>query len=120
MTRNRWMGAIVAVGLSIGASGCSKDAEVNEFIDLQTSLAGDMEKAYKGAKEADADAAAEKIFDAKKGDLQKKYDAIKEARGFQIKDETKKKLEESVTANMLKVCALGSKKLCDDFMNVVK
>ncbi len=120
MRGNQWIGAVVGLGLALGAAGCSKDAEVNEFIDLQTSLAGDIEKAYKGAKEADADAAAEKAFEAKKADLQKKYDSIKEARGFQIKDDTKKKLEETVAANMLKVCALGSKKVCDDFMNIVK
>ena len=120
MLGHRWVGAVVGVGLALGTQGCSKDAEVNEFLELKTSLAGDIEKAYKGAKEGDADAAAEKVFDAKKGDLQKKYDAIKEARGFQIKDDTKKKLEETVAANMLKVCELGSKKLCDDFMNVVK
>ncbi len=113
--------ALTLVVALVGA-GCSRDAEVEAFIDQQSSVASDVVKAFKGAsaKGEDADAAAAKVLDAQKPDLQRRYDSIKDARGFQIKDETKKKLEESVAANMMKVCALGSKKLCDDFMDVVK
>jgi len=38
---------------------------------------------------------AQKYWDSKKADLKKKWDGIKGARGFQVSDDTKKKMGES-------------------------
>ena len=69
-------------------------------------------------------AGATKIWDARKVSLRKRYDAIKDARGFQVTEETKTKFGENVTECMTKVClkvsldaaeAATFKKLCDDY-----
>ena len=67
---------------------------------------------------------AVKIWDARKESLKKRYDSIKDARGFQVTEETKTKFGENVTECMTKVClkvsldaaeAATFKKLCDDY-----
>jgi hypothetical protein len=40
---------------------------------------------------------AQKYWDSKKADLKSKWDGIKGARGFQVSEATKKKMEESFT-----------------------
>ncbi|MBK6519634.1 MAG: hypothetical protein IPM79_34805 [Polyangiaceae bacterium] len=69
-------------------------------------------------------AGATKIWDARKVSLRKRYDAIKDARGFQVTEETKTKFGENVTACTTKVClkisldateSASFKKLCDDY-----
>jgi hypothetical protein len=116
----------VACGLGlVGLVGCSKDAEIDEFIKFNAELAADFEKKAKEGPEA-----AGKVFEDRKGDLQKHYDAIKDARGFQISDEKKKALEANVSDSVMKVCgaqitldqgaSAKFKKVCDDYMAVLK
>jgi hypothetical protein len=106
----------VASVLGVGLSGCSKDADCEAFITENTAFAA----AVKSAGEKDGPDGARKVFDAKKDDLKKKWDAIKDARGFQLKDETKKKLEENVGASALDVCSTGDMKLCTDYRDLLK
>jgi hypothetical protein len=40
---------------------------------------------------------AQKVWDSKKADLKGKWDGIKDARGFQVSEETKKKMTDSYT-----------------------
>jgi|688.fasta_scaffold1181744_2 hypothetical protein len=120
------MTAVVAFGVGFfGLTGCSKDAEIDEFIKFNAELAADVEKKGKEGPEA-----ATKVFEDRKGDLQKRYDAIKEARGFQVSEEKTKALEANVTDSVMKVCgaqitldqkkSAQFKKLCDDYMAVLK
>ncbi len=112
--------------LALSLVGCSKNAEVEEFIKFNDDLAAEVSKAA----DKDGPEGAQKAFDAKKGDLKTKYDAIKEAAGFQVSEENLKKLGESVTNSTLKVCggqitadqAAGAKfkKLCDDYTDTLK
>lgn len=120
------MVAVVALGVgALGLVGCSKDAEIDEFIKFNSELAAEVEKKGKEGPEA-----ATKVFDDKKGDLQQRYDAIKDARGFQVSEEKTKALEANVTESVMKVCggqitldqkkSAQFKKLCDDYMAVLK
>ena len=107
--------------LSLSLVGCSKNAEVEEFIKFNDALAAELSK--KGEKEGPE--AAQKAFDERKGDLKTKYDAIKDAAGFQVSEDNIKKLGESVTSSTMKVCggqitldggkSAKFKKLCDDY-----
>ncbi len=107
--------------LALSLVGCSKNAEVEEFIKFNDELAAEVSK--KGEK--DGPDAAQKAFDEKKGDLKVKYDAIKDAAGFQVSEDNIKKLGDSVTSSTMKVCggqitldqAMSDKfkKLCDDY-----
>lgn len=114
------VGMMAVVALSV--AGCSKDGEFDEFMKENDSLAEDVAKAKTGAD-------ARKAFDGKKDGLKKKYDAIKDARGFQVKAETKTKFEENIAANLLKVCfklsldakeAEEYKKVCDEYTDMLK
>jgi hypothetical protein len=52
---------------------------------------------------------AQKYLDSRKADMQKKLGVLKEARGFQVSDETKKVLTESITKNVTNVASLEIK-----------
>jgi len=52
---------------------------------------------------------AQKAFDGKKSSLKTKWDAIKSARGMQVSADTKKKLEDSVSANMKSLMEVSTK-----------
>ncbi|MBK6518323.1 MAG: hypothetical protein IPM79_17680 [Polyangiaceae bacterium] len=109
------VGMMAVVALSV--VGCSKDAEFEEFMKANSALGEEIS----GAKNAGD---ARKAFDAKKDDLKKKFDAIKDARGFQVKEETKTKWAENIVENTTKVCfkisldakeAAEYKKICDEY-----
>jgi len=124
----RTIAALAAVFVAALLGGCSKDAEFNEFIDLQGKVSADIVKAFEGSKDpVEGAAAAQKVLDAKKAELTTKFAVIKEARGFQVKEETQKKAGEAVGKSVMAVCGLQMKaimnanasaplkKLCDDF-----
>ncbi len=84
----------------VAFAGCSKDGEISSFITEFETVTTDITKKLE---EGDIDG-AKKTFDDKKSSLQTSWDAIKGARGFQVSEESKTKLTESVTKN---VTALG-------------
>lgn len=102
--------------LALGATGCSKDAECEAFITENSAFAA----AVKEAHEKEGADGARKAFDGKKDDLRKKWDGIKDARGFQLKDETMKKLEDNRISALTDVCSLGDMKLCTDYTDILK
>lgn len=86
-------------------TGCSKDKEVDKFI-------GDLDTfSEELVKKADSDGidAAQKHFDDKSPDLKKTYAEVAQYRGFQVSEDTKSKLEESVTKNTTSVMKLKIK-----------
>jgi hypothetical protein len=97
--------------------GCSKDAEINAFIsEFETTTKEMIAKIDSNPSEAGIDE-AQKGFDARKAELKKKWDGIKDAVGFQVSAETKKKLEESVDKNMKALVDVSTKhmmKLAED------
>ena len=121
----RLLVGLVAAGALL-VTACSKDAEVEEFMKENEALA----KEVKSKGEKDGPEAAKKAFDAKKDDLKKKYDAIKDARGFQVKEETMTKLSENLVTAAADVCTLqittdedkskAFRKICDDYGDLFK
>ena len=115
------VGMMAVVALSV--VGCSKDAEFEEFMKESDALAEEVA----GAKTA---ADARKAFDSKKDDLKTKFAAIEDARGFQVKAETKSKFDENRMTNSAKVClkqitlnqkeAEEYKKICDELNDILK
>jgi hypothetical protein len=75
--------------------GCSKDAEINAFLTEWEGVTNDM---VKKIDEGDVDG-AKTVFDAKKDSLKAKVASIKDARGFQVSEATKKNFEDAVTKN---------------------
>ena len=81
-------------------AGCSKDAEIDAFITELDSITTDMVSKIDADPSAAGIDAAQKIYDSRKPELQSKWDAIKGARGFQVSEDAKKKLEQSLTKNI--------------------
>lgn len=87
----------------LALTGCSKDAEVNAFITENSAVIKEMtDKIDANPSSAGVDD-AQKAFDAKKGGLKTKWDAIKEARGVQVSEDVQKKLNDSMQADMKKL-----------------
>ncbi len=101
-----WLGICLASSV-LALAGCSKDADCEAFIKSNDDLA-------KAAKDAKDPGETKKMWDDKKSDMKTKYDGIKEARGFQIKEENQKKLAESVTNTVMAVCDPTEKGYSDD------
>ena len=81
---------------ALGLTGCSKDAEINSFLTEWEKVTNEMV-----AKIETGDVAGAKtVFDGKKASLKTSWDNVKTARGFQVGEDTKKKMEESAQKNM--------------------
>jgi hypothetical protein len=108
--------------------GCSKNAEVEDFVKENDSFAKEIEEKA----DKDGPAGAKKAFEARKDTIKKKFDAIKDARGFQVSEENMKKLTESVTKSTTSICGLqlkaimdeekskGYKELCDEYAKLLQ
>ena len=93
----------------IGLTGCSKDAEVNAFISEFDSTTKELISKIDSNPTASGIDNAQKAFDGKKAALKAKWDAIKDAVGFQVGADTKKKLEDTIKKNMDDLVAVASK-----------
>ena len=102
--------AVVALVVPLALVGCSKNAEFEDFIKENDAFVKEIKaQADKGGPEA-----ARKAFDAKKDAIKKKFDPIKEARGFQVSEENTKKFTESITTGMTDICSLQIKAMMDE------
>jgi hypothetical protein len=86
---------LIAV-FALGLAGCSKDAEINSFLTEWETVTNDMSAKIEAG---DVDG-AKTAFDGKKESLKASWDEVKTARGFQVSEDTKKKMEESTKKNM--------------------
>lgn len=89
--------------------GCSKDAEVNAFIDENNAVMKDITTKIDANPSAAGVDDAQKSFDAKKDSLKSKWDAIKEARGAQVSSDVQKKLNDSMAENMKQLTDVSTK-----------
>jgi hypothetical protein len=90
-------------------AGCSKDAEINAFITEFDSTTTEMIQKIDSNPSAAGIDEAQKAFDGKKASLKAKWDAIKDAVGFQVSADVKKKLEDTVTKNMSALTQVSTK-----------
>lgn len=86
---------------SIALAGCSKDGEIESFITELDSTTKDITAKIDANPSSAGIDAAQKVYDDKKAGLKTKWDAVKGARGFQVSEATKKKLEDSVKNNVM-------------------
>lgn len=79
--------------------GCSKDSEINAFADELDTVTKEVVAKIDASPNAAGVDEAQKAFDAKKASLKSKWDGIKDAVGFQVGADAKKKLETSIVNN---------------------
>lgn len=97
----------------LGMTGCSKDAEIEAFIKEMDGVTKDIVSKIDANPTAAGVDEAQKAFDARKADLKSKWDAIKDAVGMQVSEGTKKKLEDSMKANMSSLTSSSMKVMMD-------
>ena len=92
----------------IAMVGCGKrDDEVNAVMkDLDTFTTEVVGKISSAKDPASGLIEAQKYFDAQKAGIKKKFDSIKNIRGFQISEEIKKKMEDGITKNVTSIASL--------------
>jgi hypothetical protein len=93
--------------LLAGLAACSKDAEALSFAEELDGVSNEIVRIVKSAPTPSAGVdAAQKYLDERKSGLRQKFDAFKDARGFQISSETKQRLETSLTSGITAVSGL--------------
>ena len=102
---------IVVLCLMAVVMGCSKDAEINAFITEFDAVTQDIVSKIDADPSSKGVDAAQASFDAKKSSLKAKWDGIKDAVGFQVSADTKKKLEDSVSKNMKSLMDVSTKNM---------
>lgn len=95
--------------LCLALVGCSKDAEINAFITEFDAVTKDITTKIDANPSAEGIDEAQKAFDSKKASLTEKWNGIKDAVGFQVSADTKKKLEDSVANNTKSLIDVSSK-----------
>ena len=91
-------------------AGCKKDSEINAAMNdlsvFTTELVQKVEARQGTIESVDE---AQRFLDSKKEELARKLRVLKEARGFQISDATKKSMTDSITKNVSSVASLQIK-----------
>lgn len=100
--------ALVAL-LCLSFAGCSKDADVNSFITEFDSITNEIVKKVDSNPSSAGVDDAQKYFDSKKPDLQKKWDAIKTASQARVSKDVLEKLNQSVVKNTSSIGGLATK-----------
>jgi PBP1b-binding outer membrane lipoprotein LpoB len=116
---------LLSLSIAMFAVGCSKNGDVKEFVKENDALVSEINKS------TTADA-AQKVFESHREALKTKLDSIKDARGFQVSQESQDALAKSLVAGATAICslqikAIGNpadepkyKSLCDSYSNLMK
>jgi hypothetical protein len=100
----------LSVLLLIPLAACKKDAEIGSVLKELDSFTADLvQKIDSTQGSAEGIDAAQQFLDSKKSDMNKKLASVREARGFQVTDATKKALTDSFTRNITTVASLQIK-----------
>lgn len=108
---------LLLVAICLVLSGCKKDSEVNSFITDYDEFSNQIVKLVDDSPNVAGVDAAQKYLDSKKADIRAKFDAFKDARGYQLSEDTTKKLTESVTRNVSAVNGLEVKYMSQSIQN---
>ena len=105
------LAALIAVcALAATLAGCKKDAQIESVLaDLHT-FSQEIVKRVEGAPDPSAGVDdAQKYFDSRKAEMSEKLQSIKGVRGFQVSQETQKKMTEQLTEDVMSVSKLQIK-----------
>jgi hypothetical protein len=101
---------LLALACGVLLVGCKKDAQVESVLTELDTFTKEMVAKIDSAPNPSAGAdAAQSYMDSRKADMQAKLGTLKGLRGFQVSDETKKKMMERMTENAMTVAKLKLK-----------
>ena len=91
-------------------SGCKKDTQINAVIAELDTFTTDLVKKVESAPNPSAGVDdAQKFLDSKKTDLAAKIASLKDVRGYQVSEDTKKKMTASIVDDVKRVGGLQIK-----------
>ena len=100
----------VAVALAALSLACKRDADVGAVVDELNSFTQEIVKRVESNPNTSAGVDdAQKYFDSRKDEIKGKLDSIKNVREAQVSEETKKKMLEGFTNNVMSVSKLQIK-----------
>ena len=128
---------VAACALCAALAGCKKDAQIESVLNEFHAFTQEIVKRVEGAPDPSAGADdAQKYFDSRKSEIEGKLKSIKDVRGFQVSQETQKKMTEQLTQDVMSVGQLQIKymsqsmrdagfrtkltKLITDYQNLLK
>jgi outer membrane murein-binding lipoprotein Lpp len=104
MPDRRRFAAVLAV---LVLAACSRDQEINAVLDDVDAFTTEVVQAVQSSPDPAAGVdRAQKLLAEKGPDIRRKMASIKDVRGFQASDATKKRLASSLTSNVTKVMGL--------------
>ena len=103
-----------AVSLTVIASlllvGCKKDDQINSVLTQMDAFTNELVNKIDSASNPSAGVdEAQKFFDSRKADLTSRMATLKDIRGYQVSEETKKKMTTSLVEDAKKVASLQAK-----------
>lgn len=99
---------LLVAGLSL--AGCKKDAQINSIVaDLDAFTTELVKRVDSAPNPSDGVDDAQKFFDSKKADMTAKIATLKGVRGYQLSEETTKKMTTSMIDDAKRVAALQIK-----------
>lgn len=128
---------LTALALGAALTGCKKDAQIESVLSELHTFTQEIVKRVEGAPNPSAGVDdAQKYFDSRKADIQTKLNDLKGVRNFQVSEETRKKMTEQLTEDVMSVAKLQIKyignsmkdpafkakieKLVNDYQNLLK
>lgn len=105
----RGLSGLAVLAVLMAASGCSKDKEVNATLAELDSFTAELVKKAEAGDAAAAVGEAQRYFEARKPELRPKMSALMKVRGFEITEETKKKITECAARNVTAVMTVRLK-----------
>ena len=91
-------------------TACKKDAEIKTLLNDFDSFTNELTKRVDAASDPSAGVDdAQKYFDSKKAEMTTKMDTLKNTRGYQVGEETKKMMESSLVEDAKKIANLQVK-----------
>jgi hypothetical protein len=104
MPIRRRCAAVLAV---LFLTGCSRDKEIHAVLDDVDAFTAEIVQAVQAAPDPAAGVdRAQKLLGEKGPEIRRKMASIRDVRGFQASQETKKRLASSLTSNVTKVMGL--------------
>jgi predicted secreted protein len=101
---------LAALSLCAALAGCKKDAQIESALAELHTFSQEIVKRVESAPNPSAGVDdAQKYFDSRKGDIESKLSDLKGVRNFQVSEETRKKMTEQLTEDVMSVAKLQIK-----------
>lgn len=105
---------LIALALGAALAGCKKDTQVESVLAELNTFTREIVRRVEGAPNPSAGVDdAQKFFDSRRADMRAKLETLKDVRNFQVSEETRRKMMEQMTDDVMSVSKLQIKYIGD-------